>query len=156
GAATVAAGRIALSGVVRGRWSRAGGPPAPLIASGDVILDGGVRISRAVATLGGASITALDVAADPDHPAGWLAVAAPAPTTPALLPELEATFAIGDVVAVLDASPDGECTRLAVTATAGEARLWAALRGEPARRAVRGVIFANAVDLATLSRGRAS
>ena len=55
GAATVAAGGITLSGVVRGRWSRAGGTPVLLVASGDVILDGGVRISRAVATLGGAS-----------------------------------------------------------------------------------------------------
>src|SRR5262245_18718595 len=36
---------------------------------------------------------------------------------------------------------------MSITAAVGEARLWAALRGEPARRTARGLISATAIDL---------
>ncbi|HMG54864.1 MAG TPA: hypothetical protein VK601_15310, partial [Kofleriaceae bacterium] len=68
GAVTVEAGRIAIAGLVHGRWSRAGAAAAELTGWGSAVLDGGVRIPGAIVTLDGAVIAATALALDLEHP----------------------------------------------------------------------------------------
>ena len=163
GELTVEAGRIAITGAVHGRWSRAGGAAAELSACGSAVLDGGVRIPGAIVTLDGAVIAATALALDLEHPTGSITIAAPAAMLAAQLPELAGVVggAAGGAVVAIDLAPEvsgvsgrAAATRIVITAAAGEARLWAALRGEPAQRTVGGLISATSIDLAIATRGR--
>lgn len=176
GAVTVAAGRVAMSGAVHGRWTRAGGPPAALTAGGSVVIDGAVRIPGAIVTLDGATIVASALALDLEHPTGAVTVVAPADLLAAQLPELGGPGGIGPAGGAPDGgaapgprardrlwaqitmAPDGEgraaATRVAVTAAAGESRLSALLRVEPAQRTASGLISATSIDLGVATRGR--
>ncbi|HEY0480194.1 MAG TPA: hypothetical protein VGD37_21885, partial [Kofleriaceae bacterium] len=153
GAAFVDGGRVGISGAVRGRWSRAGGPDTALTVSGSAVLDGEVRILRAQVTLGAAVIVASGLVLDPAHPAGVVSARAPAAMIAALAPEL-AGVVPGDVDATIELAPDGPATSLTLDAAAGDARLWAALHGEPADLAARGVVAATGIDLERVTRGR--
>ncbi|HEX3758011.1 MAG TPA: translocation/assembly module TamB domain-containing protein [Kofleriaceae bacterium] len=153
GAAWARDGRVDVSGAVRGRWSRAGRPAAELTAGGSIVLDDGVRIPGAIAVIDGATVIASALVIDLDHPAGSITVAAPAAVIAAQVPELDARLP-GDVAATIGLAADGAATRLSVTAAAGEVRLWASLRGEPARRTARGLISATAIDLGAVTSGR--
>lgn len=156
-AVTVAAGRVTIDGAANGRWSRAGGPAVPLTARGGVVLDGAVRIPAAHVVLGGgaggAAIDASALGLDPAHPSGVVTVAAPADAIARLAPELGGAVP-GAVRASIELAPDGPATRLVVHATAGDAELWAALRGEPARRTAIGLVSATAIDLGAVTQGR--
>ncbi|HMG22706.1 MAG TPA: hypothetical protein VK607_15335, partial [Kofleriaceae bacterium] len=165
GAVTVEAGRIAIAGLVHGRWSRAGGAAAELTAWGSAVLDGGVRIPGAIVTLDGAVIAATGLALDLEHPSGSITVAAPQAML-AAQPELVGVVGVVGAgqraadyaVAAIDLAPDAAggraATRITVTAAAGETRLWAALRGQPVQRTVSGLISATSIDLAVATRGR--
>ena len=155
-AVTVARGRVEVSGAVHGWWRRAGRPAAMLTAGGSAVLDGGTRIPGAIAVIDGATVVASALVFDVDHPGGAITIAAPAAVIAAQVPELAALgWAVpGDVAAAIRLVPDGAATRLAVTAAAGDARLWAALRGEPARRTARGLISATSIDLGAATLGR--
>ncbi|HEX3476571.1 MAG TPA: translocation/assembly module TamB domain-containing protein [Kofleriaceae bacterium] len=159
GAVTIADGRVTVSGAVHGRLARAGRPAAELTAGGSAVVDGGVRIPGAIAVVDGAALVASALAIDLDHPAGSITVAAPAAVIEAQIPELgelgELGAAVpGDVAATIRLAADGAATRLSIRAAAGEARLWAALRGEPARWTASGLISATAVDLGAATGGR--
>ena len=156
GAVIVAGGQVAVSGAVHGRLSRAGRPAAELTAGGSAVLDGGVRIPGAIAVVDGATLVASALVLDPDHPTGSITVTAPAAVIAAQAPELGALGGAvpGDVAVAIGLAADGAATRLSISATAGEARLWAALRGEPARRTARGLISATAIDLGAATGGR--
>jgi len=157
GAVTVADGRVAMSGAVRGRWSRAGGAVAALTANGSAVLDGDAWIPGALVTLDRAVITVGALVLDPDHPRGRVTVRAPAATIAALVPELDGAVP-GDVEATAEATielaADGAETRVTVSAIAGDARLWLAIGGEPGLGTAHGVVAAAAIDLERVTRGR--
>jgi len=170
GAATASAAGIALFGWAHGRWQDRA---TELTASAAVVIDRGVHVPAAVVMLGGAmpgangdpssgtlaAITATDLEIDLEHPSGAIAVSAPVRVLGKLVPELEsagvAAERLGDVAATIDvvaATPT--TTRLVVNAMVGETTVSAALHGELAEQTARGSIWAHAVDLGLVTRGR--
>ena len=174
GTATIERGAIELFGWSHARWRERG---ADLTAMAAVALDGqGIRVPVAHAALDGSAITAHQLAIDlpARDPAprdagrgfdgalrGTLAVRTWGPALAALVPELglspEAAERLGDIFATADASAvaaPARSTQLEVLARTGAGRLWASLRGEPARLTARGVISVADIDLARWTRGR--
>jgi hypothetical protein len=173
GGATVGATGVAMFGWTHATWSQRA---AELTAIGGVELGGGVRVPAAVISiaeaprsvvggeLGGgdgraasAAIAVTGLAIDADRPRGAVAVSAPASLLARLAPALDLHGALGeplpDLVATIEATAAAPAaTRIEITAAAGEARLEASLRGEPAVPAGQARIAMSGVDLGRLTR----
>jgi hypothetical protein len=134
-----------------GKWRERG---LPVVFEATLAIGDSISIPTGNVSIGGVEVTATALVVDPAHPTGRIDVTGPAAAIAAIAPGVELPDEVA--LAITASTPAGGGTQLEIEGSLGATRVRGAIRGDAVAKTADGFIGIEAIDLAKLTRGRAT